>query len=115
MLRSLLDLKEAVDDSLTILKPEMKLDVIGWDEIDELVFLLAPFEEITTDLSSQHYPSVSKVIPAIRLLEHALEDIQPTFASIGQLKRDISVDISNRFQYVENVTPLLVSTYLDPR
>ena len=61
MLRSLLDLKEAVDDSLTILKPEMKLDVIEWDEIYELVFLLAPFEEITTDLSSQHYPSVSKV------------------------------------------------------
>ena len=87
MLRSLLDLKQSVDDSLAIVKPELKLNVIEWDEIEELVFVLASFEEITTDLSAQQYASVSKVIPSIRLLEHMLQDVFPTFASIELLKK----------------------------
>jgi hypothetical protein len=34
MLRSLLDLKQPVnDDALTLLKPESKLNVIEWDEV----------------------------------------------------------------------------------
>ena len=115
MLRSLLDLKQSVDDSLAIVKPELKLNVIEWDEIEELVFVLAPFEEITTDLSAQHYASVSKVIPSIRLLEHTLQDVFPTFASIELLKKDILAAMANRFQNIEDVTPLLISTYLDPR
>ena len=32
--------------------------------------ILKPFDEITTDLSSQYYPSISKVIPSIRILDH---------------------------------------------
>ena len=115
MLRSLLDLKQSVDDSLAIVKPELKLNVIEWDEIEEFIFVLAPFEEITTDLSAQHYASVSKVIPSIRLLEHTLQDVFPTFASIELLKKDILAAMANRFQNIEDVTPLLISTYLDPR
>ena len=115
MLRSLLDLKQSVDDSLAIVKPELKLNVIEWDEIEELVFVLASFEEITTDLSAEHYASVSKVIPSIRLLEHTLQDVFPTFASIELLKKDILAAMANRFQNIEDVTPLLISTYLDPR
>ena len=115
MLRSLLDLKQPVDDALTLLKPESKLNVIEWDEVAELVFLLSPFDEITTNLSSQHYPSVSKVIPAVRLMEQTLQDVIPTFASVDRLKKDILSGWSSRFQGLEDVTPLLLSTYLDPR
>ena len=115
MLRSLLDLKQPVDDALTLLKPESKLNVIEWDEVAELVFLLSPFDEITTNLSSQHYPSVSKVIPAVRLMEQTLQDVIPTFASVDRLKKDILSGLSSRFQGLEDVTPLLLSTYLDPR
>ena len=115
MLRSLLDLKKPVDDALTLLKPESKLNVIEWDEVAQLVFLLSPFDEITTNLSSQHYPSVSKVIPAVRLMEQTLQDVIPTFASVDRLKKDILSGLSSRFQGLEDVTPLLLSTYLDPR
>ena len=115
MLRSFLDLKEAVDDALTILKPDLKLNIIEWEEVGELTFLLTPFEEITTNLSSQHYPSISKLIPSIRLMENTLQDVIPTFTSIDQLKKDILANMSNRFLHVEDVTPLYVSTYLDPR
>ena len=115
MLRSLLDLKQPVDDALTLLKPESKLNVIEWDEVAELVFLLSPFDEITTNLSSQHYPSVSKVIPAVRLMKQTLQDVIPTFASVDRLKKDILSGLSSRFQGLEDVTPLLLSTYLDPR
>ena len=85
MLRSLLDLKEAVDDALTILKLDLKLNIIEWEEVGELTFLLTPFEKITTNLSSQLYPSISKVIPSIRLMENTLQDVIPTFTSIDQL------------------------------
>ena len=115
MLRSLLDLKQPVDDALTLLKPESKLNVIEWDEVAELVFLLSPFDEITTNLSSQHYPSILKVIPAVRIMEQTLQDVIPTIASLDQLKKDILSGLSSRFQGLEDVTPLLLSTYLDPR
>ena len=114
MLRSLLHLKQPVDDTLTLLEPESKLNLIEWDEIEELVFLLSPFDEITTNLSSQHYPSVSKVIPAVRLMDLTIQDIIPTFALVNQLKKDILSGLSSRFQGLEDVTPLLLSTYLDP-
>ena len=47
MLRSLLDLKEAVDDALTILKPDLKLKIIEWEEVGKLAFLLTPVEHAT--------------------------------------------------------------------
>ena len=44
MLRSFLDLKEAVDDALTILKLDLKLNIIEWEEVGELTFTNAFWE-----------------------------------------------------------------------
>ena len=66
MLQSLLDLQQPVNDALVLLKPELKLEDVDWVVISEILSVLAPFEEITRDLSSQYYPSVSKAIPAAR-------------------------------------------------
>lgn len=82
------------------------------------VEILKPFDEITTDLSFQTYPSLSKVIPAVRLLERHLMSLEGKAGTVSCLKdliRELLTELSHRFRMVENNTPLTLSTFLDPR
>ncbi len=75
MLCSLLQLKESVCGALYcryVNRPELDLQDYEWEMLSGLVNISAPIEEITTDLSSQTYPSLSKLIPAVRLLQASL-------------------------------------------
>jgi hypothetical protein len=74
------------------------------------VFLLSPFDKMTTNLRSQYYPTVSKVIPAVRLMDQTLQDVIPTFASDDLLKKDVLSELSSRFQGLEDVPSLILST-----
>jgi len=37
-----------------------------WNYIEDIVPLLKPFDSLTTELSAEQYPTISKVIPLIR-------------------------------------------------
>jgi len=37
-----------------------------WNDIEDIVPLLKPFNSITIELSAEQYPTISKVIPLIR-------------------------------------------------
>jgi len=37
-----------------------------WKDIEDIVPLLKPFDSLTTELSAEQYPTISKVIPSIR-------------------------------------------------
>ena len=69
MLQSLLDLQQPVNDALVLLKPELKLEDVDWVVISEILSVLAPFEEITRDLSSQYYPSVESYTSSSRIAD----------------------------------------------
>jgi hypothetical protein len=64
--------------------------------------ILKPFNDITKDLSSQFYPSLSKVIPYNLDLEAFI--------------KDLTDNINIRFdQSLRKLTSTLVTTYRDPR
>ena len=115
MITSLLDLQQPVEDALSILKPELKLEGFEWQVLSEIQSILAPFEEVTKDISSQYYPSVSKVIPCVRELCKELELLECLYVDCMLLKDALQDNLQSRFGNIESVTPLLVSTYLDPR
>jgi len=37
-----------------------------WNIIEDMIPLLRPFEKLTVELSAEHYPTISMVIPLIR-------------------------------------------------
>lgn len=117
MLQSLLSLRDGVYSTLTLLKrDDLKFSDEDWELIAGSVELLRPFEEVTRDLSSSSYPSMSKMIPAVRLLQRHLQHAQYTFnGALEQLRMDLINSVNSRFRLVEESTVPLVSTFLDPR
>jgi hypothetical protein len=80
--------------------------------------ILEPFEEATRELSSSLYPSLSKIIPIVRLLLRSLD--QPSeetdrFVCLMLLKEDLKNNLENRFSNIEEHQMKAMATYLDPR
>ncbi|KAI9557172.1 putative zinc finger BED domain-containing protein 1-like [Daphnia sinensis] len=71
MIPSLVELKDYVQDSFlspAIDRSDLDLQEHEWETFISAMELLQPFDEVTTDLSSRHYSSISKV----RLVMHFL-------------------------------------------
>ena len=121
MIQSLLTLKDAVNDALKAMdRKDLLLTDNEWSILVGVAEILKPFDEVTTDLSSQYYPSISKVIPSIRILQHNLGsmhfDASCTILAIFEMKSDLLKNIFDRFNLtMENSTAHLVTTFLDPR
>lgn len=78
MIKSLLDLKNELTDVMRITnRRDLELEDFNWETIAGMVVLL-PFEETTTELSSQFYSSLSKVIPAVKILLRRLSSLVTT-------------------------------------
>jgi hypothetical protein len=78
MIRSLIDLKDFVQDTLrssVIDRRDLDLNEFEWEILANVVEILKPFDELTKDLSSQNYPSISKVIPSTVLVTKWLNNI----------------------------------------
>jgi hypothetical protein len=78
-----------------------------------IVSLLAPFEEITRDISGNN-ASISLVIPAIKALSTFL-DRTDRDTGIKKMKADLLDSIKTRFGNVEENAVFSVATLLDPR
>ena len=75
------------------------------------VLLLKPFEEVTKELSSDKYVSISKVITLVRRLQHLTVECVSTL----QLKQELVANMRRRFLSIEENDILAPSTLLDPR
>ncbi|KZS20288.1 Uncharacterized protein APZ42_013066 [Daphnia magna] len=98
MIQSLLTLKDAVDGALKAMdKTELLLTANEWNILAGSAEMLKPFDEVTTDLSSQYYPSISKVIPSIRILQHNLGALNITGCCpiLKKMSSDLLANISN--------------------
>ncbi len=63
MIPSMLDLKDQINATLAeLLKTSLIFTEDQWELMEDLVKILAPCEQITQELSSQKYPSISRVI-----------------------------------------------------
>jgi hypothetical protein len=76
VLRSLQDLKESVPSLLVLLgKVDLLLTESEWDVISNVIAVLTPFDEVTIELSSESYPSISKVLPLSKILRRHLVQV----------------------------------------
>jgi hypothetical protein len=78
MIRLLIDLKDFVQDTLrfsVIDRRDLDLNEFEWEILANVVEILKPFDELTKDLSSQNYQSISKVIPSTVLVTKWLNNI----------------------------------------
>lgn len=121
MMQSLLTIKDAVTGALKAMdKSILLLTENEWKMLTAVAEILKPFHDITTELSSQYYPSLSKVIPSIRILLQNLGTVHLEsnleLLPIFEMKSDLTNNIRDRFHLtMDNSTAHLVSTFLDPR
>lgn len=118
MVRSLMELRVPVIDTLKILdRQDLLFEDFDWETLAGVIEVLTPFEETTTDLSSQYYPSISKVIPSIKILQRRLADVITTEYNpwLINLIGDLRTNVAERFISAERETSYLITTFLDPR
>ncbi len=77
--------------------------------IDEALVVLKPFFDVTKEMSSEKYTSISKVIPIVKILTKFLDTKASPLGS--KLKKQIQLYFSD----VESEKFSLFSTFLDPR
>jgi zinc finger BED domain-containing protein 1 (E3 SUMO-protein ligase ZBED1) len=94
--------------------PDM-LTGLELENVRDIVALLRPLEVITRELSGEHYVTCSKVIPLAHSMKLAIQSMVPNYRMSIDLQRNLLAEIEHRFQHVENVKLLSVSTLLDPR
>jgi len=67
MIERLVKLKEPITIVIISLNDApSNLNSEEWNDIEDIVPLLKPFDSLTTELSAEQYPTISKVIPLIR-------------------------------------------------
>ena len=76
MLTSMIDLKDQINATLgELLKTHLLFTEEQWNLMGDLVKILAPCEQITRELSSQKYPSISRVILILSSVVKIISDL----------------------------------------
>ncbi|XP_026993344.2 zinc finger BED domain-containing protein 4-like [Tachysurus fulvidraco] len=110
MLDRLHEQHEAVTTVLCLLgRSELCINVVELSLITQIVDALRPFEEVTREVSSEKYVSVSKVIPLVSLLQRACKH-QGSSVAI-----QLAQQCQRRFAFTETNHSLAASTFLDAR
>ena len=110
MFQRYLEQHNAITTTLCLLdKKDLCLDNI--ELMQDALGLLASFESVTTEVSSEAYVSLSKVIPLVR----SLQKLTISSTSKSQLRDKLIANIAYQFGTVENNHLLAASTFLDPR
>lgn len=116
MLERLLKLKEAISAALASLpNSPTPLTADHWNAIEECITVLKPLEIMTTELSAEKYPTVSKIIPLVRGVQINLRNKKPQTTTGSDLQHNILKQINERLGKVELLDIPAAATLLDPR
>lgn len=85
-----------------------------WELMGNLLTILAPFEELTKEISSSS-ATASDVIPAITALKQLLERQADTDHGVGTAKATLLEAVVRRFSNIEHKPLYSLATILDPR
>ena len=105
-------------DTLKVMdRQDLLLEDWEWETLAGAKALLKPFDILTQDLSSQYYPSISKVLPSIRLLQEHLTEIHNHEFNDVLLMMCSSLNLNMKERFVDfyQNSCHIVSSYLDPR
>ncbi|XP_035811793.1 zinc finger BED domain-containing protein 4-like [Amphiprion ocellaris] len=90
------------------------LTATQWDLLEKTVQVLAPFEELTREVSSSS-PSASDVIPMVQVLKRLLSRPEEADEGIRTIKGTLLEAVRRRFTHLETEPIYSVATLLDPR
>ncbi|XP_065093504.1 uncharacterized protein LOC135714143 [Ochlerotatus camptorhynchus] len=87
----------------------------GKRNLEEVVKLLQPLNEVTEDLSGQDYATISRVLPIIYCLNNCITAMKPV-SSVGRnLQASLLREIQSRFESYRSSPLYGPSMFLDPR
>nr|XP_055059808.1 E3 SUMO-protein ligase ZBED1-like [Misgurnus anguillicaudatus] len=119
MLQRMLQIKEPLVSTLAIVNPTMPtLTLQEWENVKEACDVLQPFEEITTEMSSESFVTGSKAILIARGLQRFISHKQrtpPKSATVLDLINRLAAEMDKRLSLLERVPVLADATFLDPR
>lgn len=114
MLESLIEQRRALGAFATENDLPATLTMHQWGLIENVLTLLAPFEELTKEISSST-ATAADVIPAITVLKRLLEKRADTDFGVGTTKATLLEAVQRRFSDVEKEPLYTLATVLDPR
>uniref|UniRef100_A0A3Q1EVB9 HAT C-terminal dimerisation domain-containing protein n=1 Tax=Acanthochromis polyacanthus TaxID=80966 RepID=A0A3Q1EVB9_9TELE len=85
-----------------------------WELVSNTIDTLAPFEEVTLEMSHSE-SSISCIIPSIAVLKMILRAEGPSTRGIKTLRQTMLQSLERRFAKMEDSKILVLSTLLDPR
>lgn len=116
MLERLLKLKIPLSATIRLLdSPPNNLNSNEWLLVEDAVLLLKPFENITSILSGEAYPTLSSVIPLVLGLRTAISKKKFKNGFRNFLKRKLMDVVEKRFGVYELNRTVAKATLLDPR
>jgi len=122
MLTRFQEMKDAIVSTMDlVLTTTEPLSAADWEVIDQSCIVLAPFDEITIEISSEQTVSASKVILFAGFLSKFCGALQQdnTHASrppsVQAMLQTLNASLVRRFMNIENNSTLAEATLLDPR
>ncbi|KAL2085023.1 hypothetical protein ACEWY4_020541 [Coilia grayii] len=117
MQQRILEIKEPLVSTSALLNPqEPTLSHAEWEALEEACAVLAPFEEVTKEMSSESFVTGSKAILISRGLQRFVVKKQRTPPQKPSCDVNaLASQINNRFGNLEKVSVLADATFLDPR
>ncbi|XP_050339404.1 E3 SUMO-protein ligase ZBED1-like [Bactrocera neohumeralis] len=91
------------------------LNASEWERLRDSITVLKPIEHMTTELSAQNYPTMSLVVPIVRVLQYAIRSQQMKTTEGECLKNSLLEVISRRLGLLESSKMCAKSSSLDPR
>lgn len=114
MLQSLLEQKRVIAAYMTDYDLPATLSAHQWMLMENIVSLLAPFEQMTKEISSAK-ASAAEVIPLIAALKRLLGKEVETDHGVKTAKKTLLEAVNKRFQDTESNPLYCIATILDPR
>ena len=118
MLQRIYDLREPVGAAVASLLTDIPPLTAGeYMIVGECLSILSPFNDATVELSEEKRVSASKVIPLLKMLNHALaEEIQNKTTLMGQQLADsLSSHLRDELHQLQSMSIMTLPTLLDPR
>ena len=114
MMQSLLEQRRALAMYATDYDLPATLTLSQWGVMENMLSILAPFEEMTRDISSAA-ACVSTVIPSVLALTRLLATDADKDEGIKTAKRTLLAAVKRRFASIQTEPLYCVATLLDPR
>ena len=82
---------------------------------DDLIILLGKFKTATKTICNEKYPTISLILPIIKVLKDHIFTSVADSDFIAQIKMLMLTNLSTRYQDIKVRNTLKIATYLDPR